>query len=145
MIGGWGFPDERPSWSWPGAEGVPLQVNVYSQYDQVQLYLNGRQVQAAPQNVSVSTRLTATYSVSYTASVLTAVAFKGGVPVANRIPTTPDLPAPIRLIADRSVICASRNDLTFVRAQVADAVGNLVPYARVPVSFIVKQLGAVPH
>ena len=34
-VSGWGWPDETRSWNWPGQEGKPLQVAVYSRCDTV--------------------------------------------------------------------------------------------------------------
>ena len=35
----WGWPDELPSYTFPGAEGKQLQVHVYTRYDAVRLCL----------------------------------------------------------------------------------------------------------
>ena len=34
-IGGWGWSDEMRSWTWPGFEGAPLTVRVYTRGDKV--------------------------------------------------------------------------------------------------------------
>ncbi len=38
----WSVPPALPSWTWPGTEGRAVTVDVYSRYDAVRLYLNGR-------------------------------------------------------------------------------------------------------
>jgi beta-galactosidase len=38
----WGWPDEWPNWNWPGEEGKPIEISVYSSCDSVQLNLNGQ-------------------------------------------------------------------------------------------------------
>jgi beta-galactosidase len=44
----WGWSDERPSWTWPGAEGRVLKVRVYTSGDRVDLRLDGRPVESTP-------------------------------------------------------------------------------------------------
>ena len=40
VVHGWGWHNEWPSWTWPGEEGKPLTVRVYSSCPQVRLLLN---------------------------------------------------------------------------------------------------------
>jgi beta-galactosidase len=42
---------------------------------------------------------------------------------------TTGVPAAIRLRADRSIIKADRNDLSYIMADIIDSEGNVVPYA----------------
>ncbi|MEO5944192.1 MAG: glycoside hydrolase family 2 TIM barrel-domain containing protein, partial [Ferruginibacter sp.] len=41
-VSDWGWPDELPYYYYPGSEGKPLQVKVYTRYQQVRLELNGK-------------------------------------------------------------------------------------------------------
>jgi beta-galactosidase len=127
IVSPWGFPDELKSWSWEGHEGEKIQVHVYTRSKLVKLELNGKPV--GEQAVDDSKSITATFEVPYEPGTLTARCFDNGVETASETIKTVGKPAMIRLTADRSVIKASRNDLSFVMAEILDNEGNVVPYA----------------
>ena len=81
-VAGWGWPDELASWTWPGSEGKPMQVNVYSQCDSVRLELNGKEIATKQINGG---RLTARFEVPYAAGELKAVGLKNGKIVATKV------------------------------------------------------------
>lgn len=127
----WGWPDELSSWNWKGNEGKPLRVRVFTKADKVKLELNGSTI--GEKEVSADTRYTATFDVPYQPGELKATAFKAGNLFATKILKTTGEVAGIRLIADRSIIKANRNDLAFVRIEAVDDNGQLVPDAAVNV------------
>ena len=124
-VSGWGWPDETRSWNWPGQEGKPLQVAVYSRCDSVRLELNGKVIGEKP--VSAATKLMAKFDVPYEPGTLTA-ACAGSDTRASLVTAGP--PARLSLTADRPRVRADRNDLSFVRIEVVDAKGRVVPTAR---------------
>jgi beta-galactosidase len=125
-VAGWGWPDELASWTWPGNEGQPMQVAVYSQCDTVRLELNGKAI--ATNQVSRS-RLTARFEVPYAAGELKAVGLKNGKIVATKTLRTVGPAKKIRLTVDRATIRADRNDLAYVTVEITDASGNVMPDA----------------
>jgi len=135
----WGWPDERQSWTWPSAtaETAVLSVNVYSQYEEVMLLVNGRPMEAQPRVVSQSQQFTATYAVPYQPGNITAVGYQGGKAVAATSLLTAGAPTKLLLIADRMEAPASRDALFYVTAIVADTEGRRVPYADNSVTFVV--------
>ncbi|MDP2890843.1 MAG: glycoside hydrolase family 2 TIM barrel-domain containing protein [Bacteroidota bacterium] len=139
LVSMWGWPDEHQSWNWAGSESRKLQVNVYSNYPEIRLELNGKVIGTKP--VSAETKLTATFNVPYEAGELKAIALKDGKEMATKILKTTGQPAKIRLTADRSELKASRNDLSYVTVEITDDAGNLVPDAVVPVQFKVDGAG----
>lgn len=139
MVSMWGWPDEHQSWNWAGSVGQKLQVNVYSNYPEIRLELNGKVIGTKP--VSAETKLTATFEVPYEAGELKAIALKDGKEVETKILKTTGNPAKIRLTADRSELKASRNDLSYVTVEVIDEAGNLVPDAKLPIQFKVEGAG----
>ena len=46
---GWSVFPTSPSWTWPGQEGKPLTVEVYSGTETVRLYLNDKLIGEKPQ------------------------------------------------------------------------------------------------
>jgi beta-galactosidase len=136
----WGWPNEVPAYHFPGQEGKPLQVKVYTRYPQVRLELNGKTV--AEKNVSQE-NLTATFEINYQPGSLKAVAIDRGNPIDSFILRTAGVPTEIRLIADRRNIKASRNDLAYVTAEIVDASGRLVPDAVIPLHFTIAGNGEI--
>lgn len=139
VVSYWGWTDEQQSWNWTGNEGKKLQVNVYSNYPEVRLELNGKVLGTKP--VSPETKLTATFEVPYEAGELKAVALKDGKEAESKILKTTGKPTKIRLVADRSEIKADKNDLSYVTVEVTDENGELVPDAYLPIQFSVSGTG----
>ncbi len=138
----WGFPDELKSWNWSGHEGEKIQVHVYTRSHQVKLELNGKIVGA--QNLDPAKSITATFEVPFEAGTLIARCYDNGRETASQTLKTTGKPKAVRLIADRIKIKADRNDLSYVRAEIIDSEGNIVPDADdIMVTFEVKGKGEV--
>ena len=135
----WGWPDEQQSWNWVGNEGKIVQINVYSNYPEVRLELNGKVIGTKP--VSAETKLTAAFEVPYEPGELKAFGLKDGKEMKSKILKTTGKPVQIRLTADRSEIKANRNDLAYLTVEVTDEAGNLVPDAELPVHFTISGTG----
>jgi beta-galactosidase len=138
-VSGWGWPDEAQSWNWPGQDGKPLQVAVYSRCDTVRLELNGKVLGEKP--VSAATKLTAKFDVPYAPGKLVAIGLVQGNVVAQTALKTSGAPRKIKLIADREKIHADRNDLSYVTVEIQDASGQRVPDAEIPVRFSITGAG----
>jgi beta-galactosidase len=138
-ISDWGWPDELPCWTWPGEEGKPLQVSVYTRCEAVRLELNGKEI--ATRTLGADSKLTARFEVPYSPGKLRAVGLSGGKTVASQTLRTAGSPKRLRLVADRSTLHADRNDLCYVTVEVTDAAGDLVPAAALPVRFSVSGAG----
>jgi beta-galactosidase len=138
----WGFPDELKSWNWAGQEGKKFQVHVYTRSQQVKLELNGKIV--GEQNVDQEKSITATFEVPYEPGTLVAHCFDNGKETSSQTLKTTGKPEAIRLIADRTRIKADRNDLSYIRAEITDSKGNIVPDAdAIVVNFEVTGSGKV--
>jgi len=127
IVSPWGWPDELKSWSWPGHEKEKLQVHVYTRSKLVKLELNGKVI--GEQAVDGENSITATFEVPYEPGTLVARCYDNGKEVASQTIKTVGPPAAIRLTADRSVIRASRNDLAYIKTEVIDSDGNVIPSA----------------
>jgi beta-galactosidase len=136
-VSAWGWPDERQSWTWPGSEGQPLEVTVYSSCQSVRLELEGKEIATQP----VNDKMVARFKVPYQPGELRAVGLTDGKRVARASLRTADEPRKIRLTADRSKIRADRNDLAYVTVEIVDRRGTIVPNADIPVHFTVTGAG----
>lgn len=138
----WGFPDELKSWNWAGHEGKKLQVHVYTRSQQVRLKLNGKIV--GEQKMDPQKSITAAFEVPYEAGTLIVSCYDNGKETASQTLETTGKPTAIRLIADRTKIMANPNDLSYVRAEIIDSEGNIVPDADdIMVSFNVTGKGGL--
>ena len=135
-VSGWGWPDERQSWTWPGSEGKPLDVVVYSSCPFVWLELNGKPIATNSVN-----KMTARFKVPYQPGELRAIGLSGGKAVASTSLRTAGGATQIRLMADRTTIRADRNDLCYVAVEVVDGNGNRVPDAANEIHFTVSGAG----
>ena len=120
----WGWPEEYPEWNWKGNENKPLQVNVYTRYPVVRLYLNGQLRDEKPVS-----KYTATFSVNYSPGELKAVGVESGKETKSVLLRTTGAPATIRLTPDRLQLANSRNDLSYIRIELTDEEGQTVPDA----------------
>ncbi|HEY4973255.1 MAG TPA: DUF4982 domain-containing protein, partial [Steroidobacteraceae bacterium] len=147
-----------PHWSWEGHEWQRIPVMVYSNADQVELFLNGRslgrkRVGSEPVDLPVGDKISATRSFSskyrllwqvpYEPGTLQAVAYQHGREVAHDEVRTAGAPARIRLIADRSTIHADGDDLAFITVRIEDSDGNPCPQADNLVNFRVTGAGTL--
>ncbi|MDR1779223.1 MAG: DUF4982 domain-containing protein [Tannerella sp.] len=131
----WAWSREYPHWTWNGSEGKKLQVRVFTKAPQVRLLLNGQTVGEATLNEA--DKYIATFDVPYSTGELKAIAMDGNQTVATKTFVTAGAPAAIRLAADRSAILADRNDLCFIKIEITDRDGNLVPLSDSSISLSV--------
>jgi beta-galactosidase len=123
----WSLDDVHPSWTWPGQEGKPQEVVVYSEYPEVELFLNGKSL--GRQAVSVATEYKASYSVPYQAGQLLAVGYRDGKEAGRWELRTAGVPATAKATIDRTQLTANGQDLAYVTMELFDADGTPV-YAR---------------
>ncbi|AKD55479.1 glycoside hydrolase family 2 TIM barrel-domain containing protein [Spirosoma radiotolerans] len=134
----WGWPDEHQSWTWPGAEGKPLQVRVFTRSSRVRLLLNGHQIgdQTLPDSSIV-----AVFNVPYQPGTLEAVGLHNGQETGRVRLTTTSAAHHIRLTADRPTLKAGPDELAYIYAEVVDAQENTVPTTEALLSFQVSGEG----
>lgn len=128
----WGWPNEQQSWNWTGNEGKTMDVRVFSTYPVVRLELNGKTI--AEKSNGDSTQFITNFKVPYEPGILKAVGLEKGIEVDSKELRTTGLPAKIKLTADRTKIKADRDDLSFVKVEVTDANGNIIPDTDIPVT-----------
>src|SRR5262249_25889887 len=128
------------NWNWEGKEGQNIPVMLYTNADEVELFVNGKSLgrkkrlsepveipvgQNASRDLKFSSKYRLEWQVPYAKGSLKAVAYQSGKQVAEDAVKTAGAPARVRLIPDRSTIQADGDDLSFVTVRVEDQNGNL--------------------
>jgi len=135
------FPLQLKSWSFPGSEGKTMQVYIYSRAQKVTLELNGKVI---GEQLLTPDNITAKFDVHYEAGTLIAKSYTDGIQTGADTLKTVGKPFAVRLKADRKIIKAHENDLSYVKVEVVDDKGNVVPYVDdLPVNFRVEGNGEI--
>ena len=147
-----------PHWNWEGREGQTIPVMAYSNAEEVELFLNGKSLgrkkrfsdeweMPVGHNVSDTGKFVTKYrriwQVPYQPGNLKAVAYSDGKQVGEEEIRTAGAPARIKLIADRRVIHADGDDLSYITVRVEDKDGNLCPLADNLIHFDVSGAGEI--
>ncbi len=112
------------SWTWPGWEGKPVDVEVYTKDPEVKLYLNDKLV--GTKTVDRSTQFKAVFSVPYEPGILRAEAGGNSVTLA-----TAGSPAGLRLTADTQTLKVGGQSLAYITVEVVDKDGRVCPDAAI--------------
>lgn len=115
------------SWTWPGREGKDMQVEIYSKHPKVLLYLNDTLV--GERNCTEAEEYKATFTLPYSPGTLKAVGVDQHDVVDSTILRTADEPRAIQLTADRKVLAADGQDLSYIEVALVDNNGNMNPNA----------------
>ena len=129
------------SWNWPGHEGKPIEVEIYSRYPKVRLYLDDQLIGEQP--TEREQQFKAVFTLSYRPGALNAVGIENGKEVESQELSTSGAPAQIRLTPDRKKLKANGQDLSFVVVEVLDSEGNVVPDADNLLTFELKGRGTI--
>lgn len=128
-----------PHWNWPKRIGKVTPVQVYTSGDEVELFLNG-------QSLGRKRRQPYQYrfvwdDVVYEPGTLIVQAYKYGMPWATAKRVTTGTCVGIELEADRNVIQADSEDLSYVTVRMIDADGYTVPDANHKITFELEGAG----
>ena len=124
----WGWPDNEQSWNWSKYEGELMDVTVYTRYPSVRLYLNEKLLEEKEiETKDPINKYSAKFKVKYDPGTLKAVGVSRGEEKESAILSSTGEPVKIRLIADRTNIKNSKNDLSYIQVELIDKDGNIVP------------------
>jgi len=134
----WGWPDVISHWNHPVVNDT-LTVQVYTNCSENELFLNGKSLGVKSWNIHKEPFLT--WRVPYQPGKLDVTGTsKEGKKTSYSIETAGE-PVRIVLTPDRESIVANRQDVTYVRVELQDAKGNLVPFANNRITFTIKGEG----
>ncbi|GAA3652406.1 glycoside hydrolase family 2 TIM barrel-domain containing protein [Flavivirga jejuensis] len=144
----WNKKDETlhilPHWNWEGREGETTPVFVYTNYNSAELFINGKSQGVRTKNTTTKQdryRLR-WMDVKYEPGKVKVIAFDdNGKSVAEKVLFTAGKPHHIELKADRTVLKANGEDISFVTATIVDKNGNPAPLADNRLNFKVTGKG----
>ncbi len=128
-----------PHWNWKRGDTVDV-VCYYNGADEVELFFNGKSVgvkQKAGDDLHIKWRL------PYEPGSIKAVSRKGGKIVLAKEVKTAGAPAKLLVNADRNMITADGEDLSFVTVIIVDKDGNTVPMANNLIQFKISGEGTI--
>ncbi|MEI6074136.1 MAG: beta-galactosidase GalA [Verrucomicrobiota bacterium] len=128
-----------PHWNWPGREGQPIKVMVFSNVEKVELFLNGKSLGAK----SVDRIMGGEWEVPYAPGKLEAVATRNGKEVARNAVETTGEPVALKLLPDRNSLAGDGADAQPVTVCAVDAQGREVPTANLSVTFAISGPGEI--
>ena len=129
-----------PDWTPREPDVEQVNVEVYSNCQEVELMLNGKSLGAKPLPTDARPR---NWQVAYEPGTLEAIARNGGQEVARKTLRTAGPAHAVVLKSSREKLSPAWDDVAVIEAQIVDEAGNLVPAAANPISFNVTGLGRV--
>ncbi|HEV2435726.1 MAG TPA: beta-galactosidase GalB [Verrucomicrobiae bacterium] len=128
-------------WNWPDRAGKITPVEVYTSGDAAELFLNGKSLgrkKKGPYQYRLRWN-----EVAYEPGTLKVIAYRNGKKWAADIVKTTGPAVKLLLQADRPIIRADGNDLSFVTLTIEDRNGLMVPQAGNPIHFSIEGPGEI--
>ena len=116
------------------------QIEIYSNCEQVELFLNGKSLGAKPLPRDASPRI---WTLTFEPGTIRAVGTNGGKVAAAHELRTAGKPVRINVSADRLKLAPSWDDLSYVTITVVDSNGVLVPTATDLITFKITGPGVI--
>jgi len=124
-----------PHWTHPGKEGLKIPVIVYSNGEEVELFLNGKSL-GVKKDRSNDFRLL--WYVPYEAGTIKAVAKTIEGKFISTFHTTATAPYTLQLSSDKNEILANNRSVAHIKVKAVDELGNFVPDASILFSYEIK-------
>jgi beta-galactosidase len=141
VAAGWAVYPSLPSWSWPGEDGKPMTVEVYSGTERVRLYLNDKLIAEKP--TGRDQQFKAEFEVPYAPGTLKAEGLRGNRVVGQSVLQTTGRSVQLKLTADRRALSANGQDLAFVTVEAVDEQGRLQMNSNQKVHFTIRGVGTI--
>lgn len=129
------------SWNWPGHEGKNIEVEVYSKYPIVRLYLDDKLL--GEKVVGRETEMKAVFSLPFKPGTLKVEGVENGVVKDAKMLSSASEPVAIRTKVENREMKADGTDLSFVQIEIVDREGRVCPNASVELEAIVTGSGVL--
>lgn len=113
--------DEIASWTWPGYEGKPAIVNIFSISEEVELFLNGKSLGRQP--AGKANGYEARFEITYEPGELMAIGYTGGKEDGRMCLKTAGKATALNVQADNQTLKADGADLAYIAVQLVDSEG----------------------
>lgn len=144
-----------PHWNWDGREGEKITVVCYTSGDEAELFVNGesagRRRKSAekiapvakddPRYYDVCRRYRIVWEVPYEPGEIKVIAFRNGRPIGEDSRTTAFKAAAVRLTPEKNSV--AEGELAFVKVELVDDYGTVLPTANDKVSFRLEGPGEI--
>lgn len=130
----WGWSDSRISWNWPGYEGKPIEVEVYADADEVELFVNG--ASQGVKKVGEEVPFFVKFDTVYTPGDVKAVSRKGDETYEWVLKTASD-DVSLSVSAECTAIKA-QTEVGYINVTVVDDDGVCNPVKNVPITVEVE-------
>lgn len=129
MMTMWGFPAVLSNWNFSGYEGKPVELVVYSNAEEVEVFVNG--VSIGRKTVSMERPMpnSVRFETTYVPGKVEAVSYCAGKEVSRDVLETTGIPAKICLLPEKTEMKANGHDLIYVGIELQDKNGITVPDA----------------
>ena len=137
----WMLKDNVASWTWPGYEGKPANVDIYSGADEVELFLNGASLGRKPAGKAAG--FTASYEMSYESGELVAVSYENGVESGRHTLQTAETEVQLCAVCEEKELKANGSDLAFITVKLTDKCGIENIFAQKEITVAVEGKGVL--
>lgn len=117
----WMYKDNIESWTWNGCEGKVTNVDVYSNAEEVELFLNNCSL--GRKDVGEENDFTASYEVVYEPGTLYAVSYVGEKTTGTFAISTANKEVELSISTDKTALKADGEDLAFLTVKLVDRDG----------------------
>lgn len=122
----WSWTEGFNSWSFFGYEDKPVNADVYSKAEEVELLVNGKSVGKKP--AGEKNRFLASFNTTYQKGTITAISYTGGKEVSRQELRSANKPTKLKISLEKDNIKADGNSLAYVLVEICDEDGNRVNY-----------------
>ncbi len=144
-----------PHWNWDGREGEKITVVCYTSGDEAELFVNGESAgrrkklaelpkvewKNSPDYYKVTERYRLSWEVPYEPGEIKVIAFRNGHPIGEDSRKTAYKPAAVRLTPEAADL--ADGELGFVKVEIEDDDGTVLPLAKDRVSFALEGPGEI--
>ena len=144
IVSMWGFTDVSRSLNYPGYEGKKLNFVVFSNADEVELFVNGKSAGKKKAGEALAVEdlpLSFMFEAVYEPGEVTAISYKDGKEISRDTIRTTGKVAAIRLSPEKAELAADGHSLCYIPVELVDEEGNVVPSGDVCLTAEVKGAG----
>lgn len=145
LISSWGFTDVTKNWNWKDAVQKPVQVVVFSNGEEAELIQNGTSIGRLTAGARPAADLPHSFlfDLTYLPGTLEAVSYKDGKELSRDTLVTTGAPKELRLISEKEELSADGHALAYVRVEILDEHGMVVPDAALRLTAAVEGTGSL--